>query len=69
MATGMTLCGFSVSPAAMPISSVPESEVNRHHQDRQTAVREPAFGGEIAQPGAGEPSCIGMMPKIAARRE
>ena len=29
-----------------------ESEVNRHHghQDRQTAVREPAFGGEIAQP-------------------
>ena len=29
-----------------------ESEVNRHHghQDRQTAVREPAFGGDIAQP-------------------
>ena len=40
MATGMTLCGFSVSRRDADKLGAGESEVNRHHghQDRQTAV-------------------------------
>ncbi len=51
MATGITLCGFSVSGGNADKLRPGEGEVHRHHghQDRQAAVREPAFGGDIAQ--------------------
>ena len=69
MATGITLCGFSVSPAAMPMSSVPEKA--KFTATMVIRIGKPPWGNQpsavmLCNPGAGEPSCIGIKPKMAA---
>ena len=69
IATGMTLRGFSVSPAAIPISSVPEKA--KFTATIVIRIGKPPCGNQpsaviLLSPGAGAPSCIGIKPKIAA---
>ena len=69
IATGITLCGFSVSPAAMPISSVPEKA--KLTATMVIRIGRPPCGNQpsavmLLSPGAAEPSAIGIKPKMAA---
>ncbi|MOA08088.1 hypothetical protein D3C78_1278270 [compost metagenome] len=69
IAQGTTFSGFSVSPAAMPISSVPENA--KFTATMVIRIGKVPFGSQpeavrLCRKGAGVPSFIGSRPNMAA---